>query len=125
LPGQVAFCGLICDVMIHLPTLAQCMQITDARGSPKMALVENRYKLLTDMEENSEPLLFDLLADPSESNNLAKQFPERVETMKKSLEQFRDSCKRSLAGKDYTEAFTPDDQDVHPSATRAPIKKKK
>ncbi|MEI6524419.1 MAG: hypothetical protein WCP62_00220 [Planctomycetota bacterium] len=71
------------------------MQITDARGSPKMALVENRYKLLTDMEENSEPLLFDLLADPSESNNLAKQFPERVETMKKSLEQFGDSCKRS------------------------------
>jgi hypothetical protein len=111
--------------MIHLPTLAQCMQISDARGSAKMALVEKRHKLFTDMEENSEPLLFDLLADPSESNNLAKQLPERVETMKKSLEQFRDSCKRSLAGKDYTEAFTPDDQDVHPSATRAPIKKKK
>jgi arylsulfatase A-like enzyme len=96
-----------------------------SRGSPKMALVDNRYKLLTDLEENSEPLLFDLVNDPGESTNLAKEFPERVATMKMALEQFRDSCMGSLAGKDYAEEFTPDNQDVHPSATRAPIKKNK
>ena len=90
-----------------------------------MALVDNRYKLLTDLEENSEPLLFDLVNDPGESTNLAKEFPERVATMKMALEQFRDSCIGSLAGKDYAEEFTPDNQDIHPSATRAPIKKNK
>lgn len=96
-----------------------------SRGSPKMALVDNRYKLLTDLEENSEPLLFDLVNDPGESTNLAKEFPERVATMKMALEQFRDSCMGSLAGKDYAKEFKPDNQDVHPSATRAPIKKNK
>lgn len=96
-----------------------------SRGSPKMALIDNRYKLLTDMVKNDEPLLFDLLADPGESTNLAKQFPDRVATMKSTLGEFRESCKLSLAGKNYTQTFTPDADDTHPSAAGARIKIKK
>jgi arylsulfatase A-like enzyme len=86
-----------------------------SRGSPKMALVDNRYKLLTDMDDTAQPLLFDLLVDPSESKNLASQFPDRVATMEKRLLDFRESCKESLAGKNYADAFVPDDDDTHPS----------
>jgi hypothetical protein len=45
-------------------------------------------------------LLFDLVNDPGESTNLAKEFPERVSTMKMALEHFRNSCMGRLAGKD-------------------------
>lgn len=95
-----------------------------SRGSPRMALVDNRYKLLTDMDER-EPLLFDLLTDPGESVNLAGQFPDRVATMRQALVDFRESCKRSLAGKDYAEPFVPDEDDIHPSAASASARSKK
>lgn len=96
-----------------------------SRGSPKMALVDNLSNSLTDMEQNSKPLLFDLVNDPGESTNLAKELTERVATMKMALEQVQNSCMRSLAGKDYAEEFTPDKHEVHPSTTRASIKKNK
>jgi arylsulfatase A-like enzyme len=96
-----------------------------SRGSPRMALVDNRYKLLTDMDDNDEPLLFDLLTDPGEATNLAKKFPERVAKMKNTLVDFRESCKMSLAGKNYAEAFIPDDDDIHPATTGARGKTKK
>jgi hypothetical protein len=35
--------------------------------------------------------------------------------MKSILVEFRESCKRSLAGKDYSVPFTPDKDDVHPN----------
>jgi arylsulfatase A-like enzyme len=96
-----------------------------SRGSPRMALVDNRFKLLTDMEADDEPLLFDLLVDPGESTNLAQQFPDRVATMKNVLVDFRESCKLSLAGRNYSEAFAPDADDTHPAASGARIKRKK
>jgi hypothetical protein len=95
------------------------------RGSPRMALVDNRFKLLTDMEDDDEALLFDLLVDPGESTNLAQQFPDRVATMKNVLMEFRESCKLSLAGTNYSEAFAPDADDTPPAAVGARIKRKK
>jgi arylsulfatase A-like enzyme len=87
-----------------------------SRGSPHMALVDNRYKLLTDMDDQgSEDLLFDLLRDPRETTNLAAQQPDLVKSMKATLADFRASCKHSLAGKDYPTSFTPDKDDTHPS----------
>lgn len=70
------------------------------RGSPKLALIENRYKLLTDLEAG-EDLLFDLAADPGETKNLAAREPERVRTMRAALERWRADCRRSLNGRDY------------------------
>jgi arylsulfatase A-like enzyme len=87
-----------------------------SRGSPRMALVDNRYKILTDMEgPRDADLLFDLVRDPGETTNLAGQQPEIVRSMRERLAEFRESCRRSLAGKDYEEPFTPDSDDIHPS----------
>ena len=87
-----------------------------SRGSPRMALVDNRYKLLTDMEGPEDiDQLFDLVRDPGETTNLAGQQPEVVRSMKGTLVEFRASCQRSLAGKDYQDPFTPDKDDIHPS----------
>ncbi|MCX7011407.1 MAG: sulfatase-like hydrolase/transferase [Candidatus Sumerlaeota bacterium] len=87
-----------------------------SRGSPRMALIDNRFKLLTDMEgKEGEDMLFDLLADPGETTDIAAQHPDVVKTMKADLAAFRESCKRSLAGKDYSTPFTPDKDDIHPS----------
>ena len=87
-----------------------------SRGSPRMALVDNRYKFLTDMEgATDKDLLFDLLADHSETKNLATEHPGIVQAMKAKLVAFRESCKASLAGKDYSTPFTPDKFDIHPS----------
>jgi len=87
-----------------------------SRGSPRMALVDNRYKLLTDMGNPSEKdLLFDLLSDRGETTDIAAQHPDVVKSMKKILQDFRASCKRSLEGKDYSTPFTPDQYDIPPS----------
>lgn len=71
------------------------------RGSPLLALVENRYKLLTNLGDG-EDMLFDLKQDPGESRNLASAMPQRVEKMKSDLRQWRESCARSNSGADYS-----------------------
>jgi len=86
-----------------------------SRGSPKMAMVDNRYKLLTDLDGVAgHEFLFDLLADPGEATDVAAQHPDVVATLRGRLVEFRESCKRSLAGKDYAVPFTPDQDDIHP-----------
>ena len=80
----------------------------------QLALVDNRYKLVhvrqrkrTDKKKDERPggeppfMLFDLVADPSETNDLAAQEPQIVDRMKTILLEWRASCKRSLAGDDY------------------------
>jgi arylsulfatase A-like enzyme len=77
-------------------------------GSPKLALVDNNFKLLTNLsKDGSEDLLYDLTKDPSESNNIAKKHPQRINKMKKTLREWFDSCKASHAGADYNTPFTP------------------
>ncbi len=88
----------------------------NSRGSPRMALVDNRYKLLTDMDGTTETdLLFDLVADRSESNNLATERADLVRAMKTQLAAFRESCKRSFAGKDYSTPFALEPGALSPS----------
>ena len=97
-----------------------------SRGSPKMALVDNRYKLLTDMEgAGDKDLLFDLLADRGETKNLAAEHADIVQSMKAKLAAFRASFQRSAAGKDYTTPFTPDQADVNPNTPGATGKRRK
>jgi len=81
----------------------------------QLALVDNRYKLVRAKERGKQPkpgegrkkskpdgfLLFDLIEDPGETNDLAPEKPEVVERMKRRLTEWRESCKRSLAGEDY------------------------
>jgi arylsulfatase A-like enzyme len=68
------------------------------RNRKKKAANEDRPK------DNATPetiMLFDLIADPGETKNLAGEMPERVERMKRECKSWRDSCVRSAAGGDY------------------------
>ena len=73
--------------------------------SRKMAvMMEQQFKLVAKLKSNKkiEALeLYDLESDPSETKDLAAKFAERVTSMKKSLQIWRESCKKSLAGEDY------------------------
>lgn len=71
--------------------------ILDSRGSPKLCWMEDRWKLLTDLD-GKEELLFDLDADPSETKNLASQNPRICDTLRAKLEKWRASCARSRQG---------------------------
>lgn len=66
----------------------------------------DRFKLVikrNNKKPNAKPAveLYDLSKDPSESKNLAKEFPERVKQMKGELQQWQASCKKSDSGGDY------------------------
>jgi arylsulfatase A-like enzyme len=66
----------------------------------QVSLIGNRYKIYSN-DNGKTYMLFDLLDDPGERNNLAAERPEILREMKKNLETWRASCKDSLAGNDY------------------------
>lgn len=79
-----------------------------AHGSGNFALIDNNFKLLTNLSKDSdEDLIYDLSKDPSEKNNLIKDHTKRAKEMKHTLKEWFDSCKASHAGKDYDGPFTP------------------
>jgi arylsulfatase A-like enzyme len=73
----------------------------------KVALTDNRYKLLKTRgrgnrrEGSSGYMLFDLLADPGETHDIAADHPDVVQQMATTLEAWRQSCRASGAGDDY------------------------
>ena len=71
--------------------------INDSRGSPKLGWIEDRWKLLTNLD-GKEEMLFDLDADPEESNNLAASQPRLASALRAKLERWRASCARSRQG---------------------------
>jgi|GEM_PF-1917664 len=67
------------------------------RGSPRLALLEGRWKLLTNL--NADPdMLFDIESDESETRNLAAEQPETVRRMRAALTDWRRSCDNSRNG---------------------------
>jgi arylsulfatase A-like enzyme len=69
-------------------------------GSPPLALVGNRYKLLSALDR-SEDLLFDLVADAGERDDLRLSMPELARSMRDELLNWRESCRASDEGRDY------------------------
>ncbi|MFB3829072.1 MAG: sulfatase [Bryobacteraceae bacterium] len=63
------------------------------------AILDNRWKLVAPRGEGLE--LFDVIADPAESRNLAGANAARVQAMEKQLHEWQSSVERSLAGEDY------------------------
>ena len=63
----------------------------------------NRFKLVTGRARRGEPRteLYDLLADPKETTNIAAQHPDVVKSMNSQLRQWQRSVERSLTGADY------------------------
>ena len=62
------------------------------------AWMDNRYKLVTDGKKTE---MFDIIADPLEKKNLAKDKSGTAARMKAQLEAWQASVERSLAGQDY------------------------
>ena len=62
------------------------------------AWMDNRYKLVTNGKKTE---LFDIIADPLEKTNLAKDKSGTTARMKAQLEAWQASVERSLAGQDY------------------------
>jgi arylsulfatase A-like enzyme len=70
--------------------------------APMLAMVEGRYKFLTNLEENgNEDLLFDLIADRGETKNLVAQHRDLGQSMKARLREWIESCRKSYYGADY------------------------
>lgn len=61
----------------------------------QLALSGNRYKLVVERGENRSRL-FDLREDPAEAHDLAAEMPERVEALRKQLDEWVQSCEASL-----------------------------
>jgi len=69
-------------------------------GSLQLALVRDRYKLIS-VNGGKRWLLYDLLKDPGETNDLVADNPGVVASMRVELEKWRTSCARSAKGEDY------------------------
>lgn len=70
------------------------------RTTETYAFIEGQYKICIP-DKGEEMMLFDLIADPTESNNLAKEKPRLFEKMKANLEQVKTSWRLSREGNDY------------------------
>ncbi|MBD3266068.1 sulfatase-like hydrolase/transferase [bacterium] len=66
----------------------------------QLALIDNRYKIYSN-DKGKTFELYDIVSDPSESQNLAGNKPDLVKRMKTNLLQWRQSCERSNRGEDY------------------------
>jgi arylsulfatase A-like enzyme len=84
------------------------------RYQNKRALVDDRFKLLTDNIASGPFELYDLIADPQESRERGADEPEVLARMKQQLLEWNASVDASFAGKDYPEGAVspPDPQPV-------------
>jgi len=79
-------------------------------GSPTIAMIDNRYKYLTNLSSNrSEDMCFDLLADPYETTNIIDQQQIFADEMRRQLQRFLASCRLSHHGGDYPGPYQPVD----------------
>lgn len=80
------------------------------RYRSKRALIDDRYKLLTDSINQDKFQLYDLIADSRESRDLSAEQPEIFARMKRQLLGWNASVDASFAGRDYPEGkvSTPD-----------------
>lgn len=80
------------------------------RFGAKAALIDNRYKLLTNDRAKARFELYDLEADPREADDLSASRPELLAKMRRNLLAWNESVDASFAGKDYPEGtVTPPD----------------
>ncbi len=66
----------------------------------QVSLTGNRYKIYSKNKGKSYEL-YDLIADQGETTDRADQHPDRLKGMRRMLEEWRQSCKKSAEGRDY------------------------
>ncbi len=75
-------------------------------GAPTLALMDDRYKFLTNLSaDGAEELLFDMATDVTEQANIIAQHADRAQSMRRQLEDFMDSCRKSHRGEDYAVSY--------------------
>ena len=80
------------------------------RFQGKIALVDDRYKLLSENLSQGRFQLYDLETDPKESRDITGEQPAIADRMKRKLLSWNESVESSFAGKDYPEGHvTPPD----------------
>jgi arylsulfatase A-like enzyme len=73
------------------------------RYQAKRALVDDRYKLLTENLANGKFQLYDLIADPHETRDLSAERPEIAAHLQQQLLAWNLGMDASFAGRDYPE----------------------
>jgi arylsulfatase A-like enzyme len=73
------------------------------RFGAKGALIDNKYKLVTEDYEDGTFELYDLQRNPQESRNISQDEQKIFEDMKSAFMQWSKSVDESVAGKDYPE----------------------
>lgn len=73
------------------------------RYRSRCALIDDRYKLLTEGIHTGKFQLYDLIVDPKESHDLSEEQPEVFSRMKQQLLDWSASVDVSFEGKDYPE----------------------
>jgi arylsulfatase A-like enzyme len=117
LPGKprpidgISLAPLIQGKMQTRPTPI-CFRYMDPKkamhGSPMVAMLEGRYKLLSNLAgDTANDMLFDVVADRAEQNNIIARHADLAKSMQRRLRDWVESCKASHAGADYDEPFTP------------------
>ena len=90
--------------------IAQRQSPIGFRYMKKRALVDDRYKILTDNLEADKFQLYDLVVDKNETHDLSTEQPEVFARMKRQLLDWNSTVDASFLGKDYSEGkVTPPD----------------
>ena len=66
----------------------------------QISVVDNRYKLIS-LDRGETFLLFDLVENPGETDDIAEKNPKTAHHLRTVLEQWRRSCTASRGGRDY------------------------
>ncbi|MCB1089216.1 MAG: hypothetical protein KDM63_19420, partial [Verrucomicrobiae bacterium] len=73
------------------------------RFGAKAALIDRRYKILTENLEGGEFQVYDLESDPKETKDISAEQPELAARLKEAILNFDQSVTASFEGKDYPE----------------------
>jgi arylsulfatase A-like enzyme len=73
------------------------------RHTGRAALIDNRFKILTQDISGTKFELYDVEADPSETKDLSPEHPEVARRLREALLSWNASVNASAAGKDYPE----------------------
>ena len=80
--------------------------ITENDFEGPRAVVDNRYKLVIHGNGEDTRELFDMVLDPAEERNLAKDLPQLAQIMESQLGHWQRSVLNSLTGADYGQGAT-------------------
>ena len=81
--------------------------------NPDLAVRDGKWKFLINYD-GSDPQLFDLEADISESNNLAEKHPEVVQRLEQSVFEWNATLPRDAGDPDYKAQAVAGENDWHP-----------